>query len=224
MKKVMLVAFLMLSQVNFAQVTKNLGDFDQVKVFDRISLKLVPGSENKIEITGDRSEDVEIINKNGELKVRMKLKKLLKGEEITAVLYFKNEIDNVEASEGSYVSSESVFKSVDFAVNSKEGSEIKLQIETQKLNVKATTGGIIKLSGKATNQDVVLTSGAIYEAKDLVTAQTTVAINAGGEADVYATDLVDAKTRAGGDITIYGSPKKINKKNIAGGSITESKR
>ena len=42
-------------------------------------------------------------------------------------------------------------------------------------------------------------------------------------ADVYATDLVDAKTRAGGEITIYGKPKQINEKKIAGGTIEQAK-
>ena len=226
MKKIFLVAFLMLSQINFAQekLTKNLGDFDAVRVFDRISVQLVPANENKIEITGDRRDDVEIVNKNGDLKIRMKLKKLLKGEDITAILYFKNEIETIEASEGSYVSSEATFKAIDFSVNAKEGAEIKINLDAQKLAVKATSGGIVKLKGNATNQDIVINSGGIVDAKDLETSQTTVAINAGGEADVKASDLVDAKTRAGGDITIYGSPKKINKKTFAGGNITESKR
>ena len=225
MKKIIFVAFLMLSQLNFAQekITKNLGDFDQVKVFDRISLQLVPSNENKIEITGDRREDVEIVNKNGELKVRMKLKKLLKGD-ITAILYYKNEIETIEASEGSYVSSEKTFKAIDFHVNAKEGAEIKISLEAQKLDVKATSGGIVKLKGNANSQDIVINSGGIVDAKDLETSQTTVAVNAGGEADVRASELVDAKTRAGGDITIYGSPKKINKKTFAGGNITESQR
>ena len=225
MKKIIFVAFLMLSQLNFAQekITKNLGDFDQVKVFDRISLQLVPSNENKIEITGDRREDVEIVNKNGELKVRMKLKKLLK-EDITAILYYKNEIETIEASEGSYVSSEKTFKAIDFHVNAKEGAEIKISLEAQKLDVKATSGGIVKLKGNANSQDIVINSGGIVDAKDLETSQTTVAVNAGGEADVRASELVDAKTRAGGDITIYGSPKKINKKTFAGGNITESQR
>lgn len=226
MKKIILVALLMLSQVNFAQekLTKNLGDFDQVKVFDRISLQLVPANENKIEITGERREDVEIVNKNGELKVRMKLKKLLKGEDITAILYYKNEIETIEASEGSYVSSEKTFKAIDFHVNSKEGAEIKISLDVQKLDVKATSGGIVKLKGNANSQDIVINSGGIVDAKDLQTSQTAVAINAGGEADVRASELADAKTRAGGDITIYGSPKKINKKTFAGGNITESQR
>ena len=226
MKKILLVAFLMLTQINFAQekLTKNLGDFDAVRVFDRISVQLVPANENKIEITGDRRDDVEIVNKNGDLKIRMKLKKLLKNEDITAVLYFKNEIETIEASEGSYVSSEATFKAIDFSVNAKEGAEIKINLNAQKLAVKATSGGIVKLKGSANNQDIIINSGGIVDAKDLETSQTTVAINAGGEADVKASELVDAKTRAGGDITIYGSPKKINKKTFAGGNITESKR
>jgi hypothetical protein len=216
----------MLTQINFAQekLIKNLGDFDAVRVFDRISVQLVPANENKIEITGDRRDDVEIVNKNGDLKIRMKLKKLLKGEDITAILYFKNQIETIEASEGSYVSSEATFKAIDFSVNAKEGAEIKINLDAQKLAVKATSGGIVKLKGSANNQDIVINSGGIVDAKDLETSQTTVAINAGGEADVKASELVDAKTRAGGDITIYGSPKKINKKTFAGGNITESKR
>lgn len=220
MKKIALVAFLMLSQINFAQnTTKNLGDFDQVKVFDRISAQLISGNENKIEISGSRKDDVEIVNKNGELKVRMKLGKLLKGDDITVTIYFKNEINTVEASEGSYVSSEATFKAIDFSVNSKEGAEIKLNLDTKKLKVKASSGGIVNVKGKATNQDIVINSGGIVKAKDLETSQTTVAVNAGGEADVNASDLVDAKTRAGGNITVYGNPAQVNKKNVIGGNI-----
>ena len=48
-------------------------------------------------------------------------------------------------------------------------------------------------------------------------------VNAGGKASVNASDLVDAKTRAGGNIYIYGDPKVINQKNVAGGVIKKVK-
>lgn len=221
MKKIVLVAFLMLSQMNFAQdKTVNLGDFDQVKVFDRISALLVQGSENKIEITGKRKDDVEIVNKNGELKVRMKLGKLLKGDDISATIYYTKEINSIEASEGSFVSSEATFKAIDFLASAKEGAEVKLNLDVKKLKLKAYSGGIINVKGKATNQDIIINSGGIVKAKDLETSQTSVAVNAGGEADVNASDLVDAKTRAGGNITVYGNPAQVNKKNVIGGNIT----
>lgn len=214
------MAFLMLSQMNFAQnKTVSLGDFDEVKVFDRISVQLIQGNENKIEISGNKKEDVEIVNKNGELKVRMRLGKLLKGDDISATIYFKNEISSVEASEGSYVSSEATFKAIDFLASAKEGAEVKLNLDVKKLKVKAYSGGIVNVKGKATNQDIIINSGGIVKAKDLATSQTSVAVNAGGEADVNASDLVDAKTRAGGNITVYGNPAQVNKKNVIGGNI-----
>ena len=40
---------------------------------------------------------------------------------------------------------------------------------------------------------------------------------------MYASDLVDAKVRAGGTILIHGKPKQINQKTIAGGSIEQVK-
>lgn len=221
MKKIILVALLMLSQINFAQdKTVSLGDFDEVKVFDRISLQLVQGTENKIEISGVKKDDVEIVNKNGELKVRMRLGKLLAGDNITAILYFKNEIHEIEASEGSYVSSEATFKAVAFTVSSKEGAEVKINLDVQKLDAKTSSGGILKLTGTATNQVAVSNSGGIIKAKDLKTTQTQITVNAGGEAEVNASDLVEAKTRAGGNIHVYGSPKQVNKKNVIGGNIS----
>jgi hypothetical protein len=218
MKKVILVACLFVLHSVSAQVTKTLGDFSTVKVFDKISVKLVKSNENKIVITGSRAEDVELVTKNNDLKIRMKFSKLLQGEEVTATLYYKF-IDDVEASEGAYISSEDTFKVTSMTLNSKEGAHIKLNLDVQKVNAKLHTGGIIELSGKASGQDVTITSGGILKAKNLATSQTEVSVNAGGEADVNASELVDAKIRAGGNIDIFGNPKQVNKKTTAGGSI-----
>lgn len=39
-------------------------------------------------------------------------------------------------------------------------------------------------------------------------------------AEVSATESVDAKTRAGGNITVYGNPADKKTKKIAGGNIS----
>jgi hypothetical protein len=225
MKYCKLFILLILTQIGFSQetTTKNLGDFDAVKVFDKISLQLIPSEESKIELSGKNSSEVEIVNNNGELKVRMPIGKFLSGEDVTALLYYKN-IQSLDACEGSYVSSEKVIKQISFSLNSKEGAEVKLKLEVQKLSIRATSGGIINLEGTAKNQDIIISSGGVLNAKDLQTEQTNVSINAGGTADVRASELVDAKVRAGGTITIFGKPKQINQKTVLGGSINESNR
>ena len=211
----------MISQMNFGQITKTLGDFNKVTSFDQIEVLLIRGQENKIILNGNGAEEVELINKNGELKIRMPLTKLLSGENVSVTLYFKN-IDAIEANEGSRISSQETFKEIAFEVIAKEGSQIKINLDVDKVSVRSSNGSNVNLEGKAKNQDAITNSGGELDAENLITAQTTITANAGGEANIFATDFVDAKTRAGGNITIFGKPKQINKKTVLGGIIKES--
>jgi Putative auto-transporter adhesin, head GIN domain len=220
-KNILFLAFVMISQMNFGQITKSLGDFNKVTSFDQIEVLLIQGAENKIILNGNGAEEVELINKNGELKIRMPLTKLLSGDNVSATVYFKN-IDAIEANEGSRISSEETFKAISFDIIAKEGSQIKINLNVDRLTVKSSNGSNVNLEGKAKNQDAIINSGGELDAENLITIQTIITANAGGEANVFATDLVDAKTRAGGNIKIYGKPKQINKKTVLGGTIKES--
>lgn len=219
MKKAFLIVAILSAQFASAQESKNLGDFTAVRVFDQIDAMLVKADENRIELTGPGAGDVEVVTKNNELKVRMKLSKLLQGDDVSATVYYKGNINTVEASEGARVASNDTFTGTAFELNAKEGAEIKLDLDVQKLKSKAKSGGILNISGKAENHDIAINSGGIMEAKELETRQTTISITAGGEADIYATDYVDAKTKAGGDINIFGNPKQVDKNQFAGGTI-----
>ncbi|TGD58648.1 head GIN domain-containing protein [Flavobacterium humi] len=223
MKKLLILSFVSVTTFVSAQVTKNLGDFDKVTAFDKISVQLIASTENKIEITGKLSDEVEIVNANSELKIRMPLGKLLKGEDIVAKVYFKK-IEGLEANEGSYISCETPLESINFNLIAKEGSQIKVTVQAKKISVKSSNGAVVKLTGSTENLAVVINSGGILEAKECKASQATVSVNAGGSADVTAADLVDAKVRAGGSITIYGNPKQVNQKTILGGNIILSKR
>ena len=206
----------------FGQNEKNVGDFNKVTSFDRIDVFLVASDENKVQLDGKGADEVELVNKNGELKIRMPLTKLLDGDNISVTVYYKK-ITAVEANEGSRIASGDKISSVVFDVIAKEGSEIKLIFNVEKLNVRTANGSKVLLEGTADIQDVLVNSGGIYEAEKLESQITTVSCNAGGEAAVFATNSVDAKVRAGGEITIFGKPKQINKKIIAGGSIEQAK-
>jgi Putative auto-transporter adhesin, head GIN domain len=223
MKKIFLLGFVLVSQFSFSQVTKSIEDFNKVTVFDKISVQLIASLENKIEIKGNLASNVEVVVKNNELKIKMPFDQLMKGGDIVAKVYFKK-IDGLEANEGSYISCETQIKSLDFNLLAKEGGKIKVNIDAQRIKVKSSNGAVVRLMGKAQNLDAVVNSGGVIEAKDCITSQTTVSVNAGGNANVTATDLVDAKTRAGGYITIYGKPKQVNQKTVLGGSITMSNR
>ncbi len=221
MKNLVIIAIVLFSQITFSQVTKNVGDFDKVTGFDKINIKLVASNENKIELKGKYESEAELVNNNGELKIRLPLGKFLDGEDLLATVYFKK-LEAIEANEGSIISCENEIKAIDFKLIAKEGAQIEAIINAKKITVISSSGAEIELSGKTQNLDIVTNSGGKFDGKNCFSSQVAVTVNAGGYADVYATDLVNAKTRAGGTITIYGKPKQINQKTVLGGTIKEN--
>ena len=209
---------LAMSSMAFGQIEKKPGDFTKVTSFDRIDVILIPATENIVQMDGKEAEEVELINKKGELKIRMPLRKLLDGENISVTIYYKN-LTAVEANEGSRIASADRIKSTSFDIIAKEGSEVKLILEVEKLNIRTANGSKIEVQGNAKKQVVLVNSGGIYEAPGFETEHTTITVNAGGRALIFATEVVDAKVRAGGSITISGKPKQINKDIVAGGTI-----
>lgn len=217
MKKIVFGFFVVLSQVAYSQTSKNFGDFSSVKAYDRINVTLVKSSENKVEISGDDS-DVEIVNKNGELKIRMIPTKIMQGDKVSVTVFYEN-LNEIQASQGSKITSEDSVENGILNITSNEGSILNLKIEADILNAKTNSGGIINISGTAKTQDVLVNSGANFNGRNLKSEVTSVTTNAGGNADVYASKTVTATNRAGGNINVYGSPENRNTKNMLGGKI-----
>ncbi len=207
-------------QLSFAQLSKDVGSFSKVKVFNGISVELISGTENRIEISGGLKDQVETVNKNGTLHIRMAFKKSFEGEQITAKVYYK-QIDEVQASEGSYISNSSVIKQKIFTLEARHGSSIKLNLNVDKVNVRSVTGGIVILSGEARNMAVNLGTGGVLKAKDLVAENANVKVTTGGQSDVNVTDLLEVTIKAGGDVNVYGNPQTIDEKITLGGSVTK---
>jgi hypothetical protein len=220
MKRIVLIVFVMISQLNYSQTTINLEDFDALKVFDQLNVTLIPSNENKVVVTGKNESSFEAVNKNGVLKLRMAITKILSGADTKVILYFKD-IQSIDANEGSIVSCKAIFKQTTMELSAQEGAMIEVELDVDNATTKLYSGGIINVAGKAVTQKATITSGGILNAKNLETSQTTVSISAGGSADINASTLVDAKVNAGGTITIYGKPKQIKQQAFAGGTITE---
>lgn len=218
MKRILIATLGLYGAMFSAQSVREVGEFSSLKVYDRIHINLVKSNTEKVEIQGDSSENVEVINKNGELKIRMNTFNILQGNNVKVTVYF-DDLEDIQASQGSIITSDDVIEADMLKIVSNEGSQISLKVHSDMLNIKANSGGILNISGKTKTQDSIINSGAILNAKDLYSDSTLVSINAGGTASVYANKSVNAKVRAGGNIHIYGNPKNRNTKKIAGGTI-----
>ncbi|WP_072989474.1 head GIN domain-containing protein [Pseudozobellia thermophila] len=221
-KSVLLLATLLGTFTLIAQKsnTKKLEKFTQVKAYDRIVVTLVKGNENKLVITGDDKDEVNISNKNGLLKIKMEFDNFMDGDEALATLYYTEELDLIDANENAKIKSdETLTHTGRIEIKAQEGGIIDLKVDLDDLYAKSVTGGEITLTGSAKTQEVLINTGGKVYNKQLNTETTEVTVSAGGLADVNATEKVKAKVRAGGAIYIYGNPKDIDRDKVFGGKI-----
>lgn len=193
-------------------------DFTTVKVFDLIHISLVKSNENKVIITGQDAEDVEVLSKNGTLKVRMKWERGFDGTKTFVAVHYKN-IEVIDGNEGSKIFSNELIEQDKIELRAQEGAILKIGLDVKELIVRAVSGGVVEPKGKAEMQDITLNTGGIFEGRDFDTKTTYIKVRAAGVAEIKASDLADVKITAGGDVYIYGNPKKVNKKQTFGGRI-----
>ncbi|MCK5442868.1 MAG: DUF2807 domain-containing protein [Maribacter sp.] len=219
MKKLLILLLALVSTNTFAQIVdKEVGDFNKIKVFDLIEVNLIKADENKVMIKGKNVHDIKVVNTNGTLKLKMQLDKKFQGEDTFIEVYYKY-LNVIDGNEGAKIVSNELLKQDYIELKAQEGAKIKVGLNVINLEVRAVTGGVVEASGLANNQWIVLNTGGVFEGRELKTANTDVKITAAGEAEIFASDKVDINVKAGGDVYVYGNPKNVNKKTLAGGRV-----
>jgi hypothetical protein len=220
MKKVIFIITICICSAINAQETveKTIGEFTTVKVYDLINVKMIKSDENKVIVSGKNRTDVEVVNKNGKLKIRMNLEELYDGNDTVIQLYYTS-VDVIDANEGSKILVKDPIDQYEIDLKTQEGAEITVVLKTTYANFRAVTGGVINVTGTSKNQDISIYTGGGFNGKDFVTEQTEISVNAAGEAYINATEYVDVRIKAGGNVFIYGQPKTIDQSRVLGGNI-----
>ena len=201
-------------------INREVGDFYELKVFNKINVVFKQGDENKVSISGSKRENVNVKNIDGLLKISMSIGNLW-DDNNTQVIVWGKSIETIDVNEGSSVRFKSGIKAESLTLRAQEGATMRGDLDVKRLKVKAVTGGIINATGKVYKQEITITTGGSYLAKYLEADTTEVDVVAGGTAEVKATRLVKATTNAGGVINIYGKPEEIDSKKRFGGKIIE---
>lgn len=200
-------------------VSTELQAFREVKAFDGISVNLIRSQENKAVIRGANTNKVAIVNNDGVLKIRMEIDKLFSGYRTFVDLYYAQPLIVIDVNEDARITSEQVFEQEVLEVKAQEGGEAEIEARVEQLLIKCVTGGMITASGASANQDVQINTGGQYFGKAFTTNFSTVNVNAGSKAEIFATKYVKATVKAGGQVLVFGDPEKMDEKTVFGGKI-----
>lgn len=206
-----------------ATVTQNLQKFTEVKGFDGISINLIKSNENKAVITGANTDNVAIVNNGGVLKIRMEIIKIFSGYRTYVDLYHSEELVVIDVNEDARISSDDTYVQEVLELKAQEGGKLEINCEVDQLLIKAVSGGEIFAGGFSNNQDVIINTGGTYNGRTFKTKFTTISVNAGGNAEIFASNYVKANVKAGGEVLVYGDPKTMDEHTLFGGKIKRVK-
>lgn len=198
---------------------KEVEKFTEIKAFDQLRITLIKSDKNQVVLTGDDQGDVNIALKNGLLKIKMDFENQLDGGDVDAKVYYTEELTLIDANENAKIFSEGTLKGKNVKIAVQEGADVEMKVDIDNLYIKSTSGSDVTLTGNARYQEVVANSGGKVYNKELNTEKTKVTVNAGGTAEIKASNEAVAKVRAGGSIYIYGNPKSIERDKVFGGKI-----
>lgn len=136
----------------------DMGDFSRVKVFDRMQVNLIKSSENKIELSGRDVDAIELVNKDGLLKIRMHIDKIFDGDR-TFVKVFYNDLKVIDGNEGAHIVANELIEQDAIEIRAQEGAHIEAGLEVKNAEIRAVTGGIIQLNGRAVHQHIEINRG-----------------------------------------------------------------
>ncbi len=191
---------------------RQLGDFSEIILEDKINLVLTQGRENtiRIEAGGKLLDGIESSITDGKLTIkntnRCNFSRSLK-ETITAYLTYKNIIKIFYTGAGD-ISATNTLKDSLFTFYTENGAgKIELALDVKKLIVALGTGpSDITLTGK-TNESYIYNAGNGYiHLEDLESKYTSVISNSTGDCYVWTTDLLDVTLSYLGDIYYKGTP------------------
>lgn len=196
-----------------------LEKYTELRVYDRISVTLVKGEKNKIEISAENKKDLSITENDGRLRLKMCSGESLLNSILSIKLFYTEALSVIDANKNSRIISTGLIIGTDLAIEAQDASTITLNIAYNNVSVKSTSGSEIKLSGNSGTQEVMINTGGKLLNRGLKTKSSTVIVLSGGSAEVYASEAVIAKVKAGGVITVYGNPKSVDKDDTFGGKI-----
>lgn len=201
------------------RITKSLGEFSTIKVYNGIDVELIKSTENKITVTGEKAEKVTIKNKNNTLKISLKFPETTADGKVKVKLNYATILKIIDANEGATITGKGI-KQTQIEIKAQEGAFINMVVDVKHLKVKSSSGAVIKLSGTTKNQNVNADLGGMYHGYKLMVSDLNhVRAGSGSKVEVQAGETLDAKVSFGGSIFYKGKPEVFKNKKVIGGVI-----
>jgi hypothetical protein len=225
--------------------SRNVGEFSGIQVSTGVNVVYKQEGPTNIKVIADADKLQYVITKveNGVLKVyidnkgirslkfknlsvnvsspRMNSIKVSSGASFSTVNSVREENMDIDASSGSSIKGTFAISNLT-TVSATSGSNIKADINTRTINVKASSGSDTTLEGQADSGIIDVSSGASCKTVNLVMKNAEVECTSGSSLSINVTNRLKARVSSGGSVKYKGDPEiDSNVSKNSGGSLKQ---
>lgn len=203
----------------------NPGKFYGIKSGSGINVEIKYGSSHTVDVTTDRNvvDYLSISVKNGILHVGYQNNINVRNIR-TTVYVTMPELESLEASSGSDIRLMDNFTGSRLTVDASSAAGIAGSVDYENIRVSASSGGSVKLNGKAATCKASASSGGSVNMSEMRSVKADVSASSGGSVGIYATESITGKASSGGHIRYAGNPRNMDIRTSSGGTVGMIKR
>ena len=221
---IVIVSLLFVQQIHAQKQTRNVGQFDGVKLGMAAKLYVKQGNSSSvtIEASDEALEHIETRVKDGVLIIKQdddwKWWKNWNSKNIR--IYVTNpEFNHVSVSGSGNVEGENTLESKSMYIGISGSGKLDLDIRAVDLKSKISGSGNVNLSGSARNTDLAISGSGNLNAEDLSSESCEVRISGSGNCKVNVDTSLESRVSGSGNVYYRGNPEKLHNQSSGSGSI-----
>jgi len=205
---------------NVVKKERPASSFNSVKVSSGIDVYLTQGDKESIEVEADENLHEYIITeiKDGRLNVYSDNINIREAERKRVNVTIKDVKSLKTTSAGDIIGVTPVRGDV-IGISASSAGDIRLEVYANAVEIEISSAGDIKLSGEANKLEADLSSAGDLNAGDFKVKEADVSVSSAGDASIYVTEKLIARSSSAGNITYRGSPKSLDAHSSSAGGI-----
>ena len=129
-------------------------------------------------------------------------------------------VERLEASSGGQIRSKDVVEAEKLQIKAASGGGIKLSADVKYIDIQASSGAVIRLKGRALTSRINSSSGSTVQAKDFSADRVEAAASSGSNIRIRVVKALTAHVSSGGSVKYFGNPEVQDISKSSGGSVS----
>jgi hypothetical protein len=204
---------------NVVEQNRKTRDFSKIEVSRGMNVYISQGETHKIVVKADENllDAIETENEGDVLIIRATQN--IRSATSKKVFITVPNLEEIEASSGSNIFSETKLVFRDLTVSTSSGSNVKLEINSEKSEFSSSSGSNINLQGTTTSFKAKSSSGSNIKAEELTAENCDTEASSGSNIWITAKNDFSGDVSSGANIFVYGNPKNSNIEKSSGGNV-----